>query len=391
MAKSAEVSLMNVSALRLADRQVVGIVDTATHVAIYQFNPQTYEWEKNNAEGALFVYSRSGDPKYSIIVLNRLNTSNLVEPITESIDLQLQEPFLLYKNSNGEIHGVWFYDKEECARIAKTIAKLVSELSSNAYKNSTNPQVRPIELMRHQQSDAGDEDGTPKSVKDFFARAGSKGQPPGQGPRAPPGMPSLSMDKQIIPPGVSPGKQLAEVNPLLQRLMSNSNPPITVEQLEKQQRSSPQDIPKSKSKSSLKKETTPRRPLTLPVQGSPQIENGMNFLYLSESPPQGMTPSSIPTQHFFNSAAAAALSHSPPEPLEVSVLEQALETPTKPALIPPVMFASSKEEVIPLVVKPEPLTKSQLLQAVTYLLKNDADFINKLHEAYVKSFVDMVS
>lgn len=38
-----------------------------------------------------------------------------------------------------------------------------------------------------------------------------------------------------------------------------------------------------------------------------------------------------------------------------------------------------------------PLTKPQLLQAVNYLLKNDADFLNKLHEAYVKSFVDMVS
>lgn len=386
MAKSAEVSLMNVSAIRLVDRLVCDIVDTATHVALYEFNAQSYEWEKTNAEGVLFVYSRSGEPRYSIIVLNRLSTINLVEPINEGIDLQLKEPFLLYRNTKGEIHGIWFYDKEECARIAETIEKLVSEISK--HKNSMDTHIRNSEAMHQQQ--VGTPDGTSKRVMDFFARAGSKApsQPPG--PRAPPGMTSLSREK-LVPPGIpvtlSRDNSLADVNPLLQRLMSNSNP-ITVEQLEKQHRSSPQDIPKGRSKPIMKKEsTTPRRPLTLPVQSSPKIENGMNLLHLSESPPQGFTPSSIPSQHFFNSAHQ----HSPSEPLEVSVLEQSvtMETPTKPALIPPVMFASAKEE--PLIVKPEPLTKSQLLQAVTYLLKNDADFINKLHEAYVKSFVDMVS
>lgn len=41
--------------------------------------------------------------------------------------------------------------------------------------------------------------------------------------------------------------------------------------------------------------------------------------------------------------------------------------------------------------KPEPLTQSQLLQAMGYLIKNDPDFIRKLHEAYLKSFTEMVS
>lgn len=369
MAKSAEVS-MNVSAIRLVDRLVCDIVDTATHVVLYEFNAQTYEWEKTNAEGALFIYNRNGDPRYSIIVLNRLNTENLVEPVDEGIDIQLQEPFLLYRNSRSEIHGIWFYDRDECVRIAKTIERLVKEVTN--IKNSMDSRLKGSDLHKSQPETP---DGTSKRVMDFFARAGSKApsQPPGL--RAPPpGIPSMSREKQ-----------LSEVNPLLQRLMSNPNP-ITVEQLEKQHRSSPQDIQKLRGKPGIMKKENQRRPLTLPVHNSPKIENGMNLLNLGESPPQGYTPSSISTQHFFNSG----ITHSPSEPLEVSVLEQSMETPTKPALIPPVMFASAKEET-PLVVKPEPLTKSQLLQAVTYLLKNDADFINKLHEAYVKSFVDMVS
>lgn len=45
----------------------------------------------------------------------------------------------------------------------------------------------------------------------------------------------------------------------------------------------------------------------------------------------------------------------------------------------------------PLISKPEPLTQTQLLQAMSYLIKNDPDFVRKLHEAYLKSFTEMVS
>lgn len=39
----------------------------------------------------------------------------------------------------------------------------------------------------------------------------------------------------------------------------------------------------------------------------------------------------------------------------------------------------------------QPLTETQLLQALSYLMKNDPSFIRKIHEAYLKSFADMVS
>lgn len=45
----------------------------------------------------------------------------------------------------------------------------------------------------------------------------------------------------------------------------------------------------------------------------------------------------------------------------------------------------------PTITKPEPLTQTQLLQAMSYLIKNDPDFVRKIHEAYLKSFTEMVS
>jgi mRNA-decapping enzyme 1B len=55
------------------------------------------------------------------------------------------------------------------------------------------------------------------------------------------------------------------------------------------------------------------------------------------------------------------------------------------------MFAAPSPPDPPLNRPLEPLTRNQLLQAFDYLLKSDPDFINKLHEAYVKSFGEILS
>lgn len=66
---------------------------------------------------------------------------------------------------------------------------------------------------------------------------------------------------------------------------------------------------------------------------------------------------------------------------------------TAPALIPPVMFSapSPPGQVQPIRPLIEPLTRNQLLQAFNYLIKSDPEFMTKLHEAYVKSFNEILS
>lgn len=74
------------------------------------------------------------------ILISRLNTNNLVEPVTQGLDLQLQEPFLLYRNSRCNIYGIWFYDKEECVRIGAMLNKLVKE-SDETRKACSKPAI----------------------------------------------------------------------------------------------------------------------------------------------------------------------------------------------------------------------------------------------------------
>lgn len=78
-----------------------------------------------------------------------------------------------------------------------------------------------------------------------------------------------------------------------------------------------------------------------------------------------------------------------------------------PALMPPTMFTTTpmrpsggnvpiNNAITPTTanlidLKPEPLTRNQFIQAFTHMLRNDPDFVTKLHEAYVKSFSELVS
>ncbi|XP_049639171.1 mRNA-decapping enzyme 1B [Suncus etruscus] len=115
---------ISLAALRRHDPYIQRIVDVASQVALYTFGHRAHEWEKTDVEGTLFVYTRSASPKHGFTIMNRLSMENRTEPITKDLDFQLQDPFLLYRNARLSIHGIWFYDKEECQRIAELMKNL---------------------------------------------------------------------------------------------------------------------------------------------------------------------------------------------------------------------------------------------------------------------------
>ncbi|PNF19761.1 hypothetical protein B7P43_G14764 [Cryptotermes secundus] len=480
---------MNVAALKRVDPYVKDILETATHVALYTFNADDNEWEKTDVEGALFVYSRSGEPYHSILIMNRLNTNNLVEPVIQGLDLQLQEPFLLYRNASCRIFGVWFYDKDECIRIAAVLDKLVkeSEMSKkfpdkvpvkNKCSGDTNVDIFTMlsraqedynsnknqANMKHASAEESKPE-MPQGVVDFFAKASS-------------GTSHFSSDKVSQPAGIYVGHHQSrasgtelpgdssdgQLKPLLQHLIPN--PVHTVEQIEKQQRSvTPQtdavSAKRSKGKTLSCKDSSSGNLQTRPVSSgsvtdgiklqlgsvlvtqsssstsSGLLENRMSFLRIAS--PTTTCPQL--TQFFgtgFQSVSSSGklMDVITPDQRPLSApLCSGMETPQRPALMPPTMFTSSSQKdasnkleagnstvqvhnsdvasvklrselpvstlatgtsgtvllddsVTP--VRPEPLTRNQLLQAFNYLVKNDPEFVNKLHEAYVKSFAEMV-
>ncbi|XP_070093491.1 mRNA-decapping enzyme 1A isoform X4 [Equus przewalskii] len=82
---------------------------------------------------------------------------NLVEPVNKDLEFQLHEPFLLYRNASLSIYSIWFYDKNDCHRIAKLMADVVEEetrRSQQAAREKQSPSQangcsdhRPIDIL----------------------------------------------------------------------------------------------------------------------------------------------------------------------------------------------------------------------------------------------------
>ncbi|XP_048873771.1 mRNA-decapping enzyme 1A isoform X1 [Brienomyrus brachyistius] len=148
---------MSLAALQQHDPYINKIVDVTGQVALYTFNSKTNEWEKTDIEGTLFVYTRSASPYHGFTIMNRLSMENLVEPINKDLEFQLQDPFLLYRNSNLAIYSIWFYDKNDCQRIAQLMARVVKQEALQAQQppqdcstlSRTNGCVveRPIDIL----------------------------------------------------------------------------------------------------------------------------------------------------------------------------------------------------------------------------------------------------
>ncbi|XP_054433173.1 mRNA-decapping enzyme 1B [Pteronotus mesoamericanus] len=127
---------ISLAALQRHDPYINRIVDVASQVALYTFGHRANEWEKTDVEGTLFVYTRSASPKHGFTIMNRLSMENRTEPITKDLDFQLQDPFLLYRNARLSIYGIWFYDKEECQRIAELMKNLTQYEQLRAHQGA---------------------------------------------------------------------------------------------------------------------------------------------------------------------------------------------------------------------------------------------------------------
>ncbi|KAH0552079.1 mRNA-decapping enzyme 1A isoform X2 [Cotesia glomerata] len=457
---------MNMAALKRVDPYIKDILETATHVALYKFNAENNEWEKTDIEGALFVYSRNGEPYNSILIMNRLNTNNLVEPVTQRLDLELQEPFLLYRNSKCNIYGIWFYDKDECIRIAAILKQLVKHSDESLKKVNTSLKNKKQVINKASDSfnnvdifsmlskaqenfntsresngtitTGGMFDGTSQSVVDFFAKAKVNTGHFKPEHQQPPGNVHVTVEKPIslshlmshpaahtlehiekqqrsitpqstgIPSIVPPATVPITVNLMKNGTPSsktkkhacsnNSGPAASSQMLQHPKSSASNDVIVAKSFHRI------QSPLTGPTNNS--IINhhtpGQNYRHSifsmdtpldcnkvikNEEPSAGKTVTDISTLPLGFSSLDLDDKSIESEEAQVGIRGFGSNAP---ALMPPVMFSatSPSESSRPII---EPLTRNQLLQAFNYLLKNDPDFMMKLHDAYVKSFSEIYS
>ncbi|KAL7484831.1 hypothetical protein ACHAW6_010443 [Cyclotella cf. meneghiniana] len=123
----------NLRSLQRLDSNIVDLAITATHVVLYEFSNSKRTWEKKNIEGSLFITKRSDSPRFKLIVLNRSSNENLEVPITASFQMQVKEPYMIFRDgaaSKGaeEIRGIWFHDGNERESIVSYLEQVVKSL-----------------------------------------------------------------------------------------------------------------------------------------------------------------------------------------------------------------------------------------------------------------------
>lgn len=127
---------INLRALKKIDDNIQEILFSAGQVAIYNFDGDNSSWKRKDIEGPLFFVRRSLQPQHAFVVINRLNTINLVQKINKELETSLQTPYLMYKNAENEIYCVWFYTKEYSVVLNDKISETIDKLKQQTFSNS---------------------------------------------------------------------------------------------------------------------------------------------------------------------------------------------------------------------------------------------------------------
>lgn len=189
--------LLNLTVLQRFDPCIQDILLTAAHVALYEFSMGQNQWSRKDVQGSLFVVKRNKDPWHQFIVMNQRNTENLVENLSGNFEFDVQVPYLLYKNVDQEVNGIWFYNTPECEVVADLFNRIIdsytrsssesvvsnkSEFKEREPVSSVAVMERPLEPINESSSASVNGSGVTEisSISNFFNTAtniSNSGQP----------------------------------------------------------------------------------------------------------------------------------------------------------------------------------------------------------------------
>ncbi|KAF6257964.1 Dcp1-like decapping family-domain-containing protein [Scenedesmus sp. NREL 46B-D3] len=119
---------MNMMVLKRIDAQIEEIIASAAHVCLYRMSVNEQQWQRKNIEGSLFLIKRRTQPRFQMLVLNKLSTDNYIETVHGGLEMETNPPYLMYTHGNDEIHGIWFFEEADLHRLAGLLQKVLNQL-----------------------------------------------------------------------------------------------------------------------------------------------------------------------------------------------------------------------------------------------------------------------
>jgi mRNA-decapping enzyme 1B len=112
-------------------REINDVVQTATHVVLYEFICDG--WQKCNIEGSMFLTQTP--ERYYLVILNRHSTENLIMEVAGTMQLQHQDPYLIFRERVGDatrIRGIWFHNADERSAMTTVLQRSIERLQAGS-------------------------------------------------------------------------------------------------------------------------------------------------------------------------------------------------------------------------------------------------------------------
>uniref|UniRef100_A0A1I7S325 CNH domain-containing protein n=1 Tax=Bursaphelenchus xylophilus TaxID=6326 RepID=A0A1I7S325_BURXY len=90
--------------VKCVDKDIGGIEYVYKSVALYNFDLKTKNWIRTDVHGPLFVYSRTSQPKYKIMLASKETGDDFVLPLNDDLRLTLQASFIFGKGDQGKLY-----------------------------------------------------------------------------------------------------------------------------------------------------------------------------------------------------------------------------------------------------------------------------------------------
>jgi len=382
---------------------------SSPQVALYKY--EGTEWVQTDIQGTLFVYERKCEPCYGFLILNRLSSNNLIQPITKDIELQDKTPFLLYKTK--EINGIWFYETANCKKLYQIISQVMNKMSTG---QKSNPDIIMNKTNEPKSNIIATGNGTSgASLVDLLNKAGSKeksapvqsspsggekllrllshqGEPPmikPNGDSVAAFFAQVSQSSTVAPPPNPLQSLLAKPGAMSLEALENDKPmpPLPSHATTASDLESDIKTKKSPDKKTKAVTTTPKSS-KVKVAVKEEIINGSSVSYASvakttQPPLQPQVQTQVQPQ-----PPPPTLTEEKPQlmsPMVFSATNPVQPQVQAPPVIAPQPLLPPMNGISPAKPQITPLTEAQLLQAFRHLLQTSPSFVGKLHQAYVES------
>ena len=120
---------------RTCDAHIADLLQSATHVVLYEFPQHEKQWVKCGVEGSCFLVA-STRTAVQLIILNRHSANNFVLTVVPALQVQEQDPFLILQEmppAGNRTLGLWFHSADERVALTKQLQTTVAQLANQTF------------------------------------------------------------------------------------------------------------------------------------------------------------------------------------------------------------------------------------------------------------------